>query len=697
MDDGRANVAAGSAVIKVRTREVGRAWAVRSLGLALALCMSLTVGGALTVRATGEPWSGILDPSRAIDWSHAGIPGGIPNRATICASLDPGSLAAQIGAAIAACPPDQVVFLTAGTFILSAGLNMKSDVTLRGAGANRTKLVFTGTTQCDRGPPPYPVICLKGSFSWAGGVENSADWTAGYSKGTTVITLSSTANLRAGENFLILDQVDDAADGGDIYNCGVANGCVSQGSDGMRTGPGGYRNQRQVVKVTAIAGNQVTIMPGIYMPNWRASQAPQAWWPTTVLRRAGLENMTIQPVDGGGGINLQNAMECWMTGVRSVKVAPPGGPGGGRKHGRLRMTRGKEARSNYFYGSGGQSQSYGLEWYPGSDKLVENNIFQHVTSPMLVGTGSGDVIAYNFSIDNLYDPGGGGWMQPTYASHNGGDAMLLIEGNDGLGAGTDNIHGTHHFLTFFRNHFHGDPNKTANTATMHLWRYSRFFNLVGNVLGRPGYYTTYETDLGTDDVDIYSFGQPDSGGSGDSRTRETAMRWGNYDTVSARSRFDAAEVPSGLTNFSSAVPASQVLPPSFYLSGKPSWWGTMPWPAIGPDVAGGDISGYAGHAYTIPARLCYGRASVDPAYGGSNVRFFDPAACLGTAGSPRGTPPGWLPDTIFGIGTNVLLVGVVAAIVFILILAVWRRRRRQSEQANESDKTPTERSEDRRD
>src|SRR5881296_3183274 len=203
-------------------------------------------------------------------------------------------------------------------------------------------------------------------------------------------------------------------------------------------------------------------------------------------------------------------------------------------------------------------------------------------------------------------------------------AMLLIEGNDGLGAGTDNIHGTHHFLTFFRNHFHGDPNKTANTATMHLWAYSRFFNIVGNVLGRPGYYTTYETNLSTDDVDIYSFGQPDSGASGDSRTRETAMRWGNYDTVSASFRFDAAEVPTGLTNFANSVPATHVLPPSLYLSAKPSWWGTVPWPAIGPDVAGGDIPGYGGHVYKIPARRCYENAAIDPAYGSSGVRIFDP-------------------------------------------------------------------------
>ena len=531
------------------------------------------------------------------------------------------------------------------------------------------------------------MICIKGSFNWAGGVENSADWTAGYAKGATVITLSNTANLQAGKNFLILDQVDDSADGGDIYNCGVAGGCVSQGSDGMRTGPGGYRNQRQVVKVTAINGNQVTITPGIYMPNWRASQAPQAWWPTTVMMRAGIENMTIQPVDGASGIDIMNAMECWIRGVRSVKVAPPGGPGGGRNHVWLTMTRGNEIRSNYFYGSGGQSQSYGIEWYPGSDNLVENNVFQHVTSPMLVGTGSGDVLAYNFSIDNLYDPGGGGWMQPTHASHNGGDAMLLIEGNDGLGAGTDNIHGTHHFLTFFRNHYHGDPNKTANTATMHLWRYSRFFNIVGNVLGRSGYYTTYETDLATDDVDIYSFGQPDSGAVGDPRTKETAMRWGNYDSVGARSRFDAAEVPSGLANFANPLPASQALPPSLYLSVRPSWWGSMPWPAIGPDVTGGDIPGYAGHAYKIPARLCYEGAEIDPAYGGSNVRFFDPEACYATASPPPGTTPGGWP-ALFGIDTRILLVGVVAAVAFILFLAAWRSRRRRSDQEREGGEAP---------
>jgi hypothetical protein len=151
-----------------------------------------------------------------------------------------------------------------------------------------------------------------------------------------------------------------------------------------------------------------------------------------------------------------------------------------------------------------------------------------------------------------------------------------------------------------------------------------------------------------------------------------------------------------LTNFANPVPASQVLPPSLYLSFKPSWWGTMPWPAIGPDLAVGDIPGYGGHAYKIPARRCYESAAIDPAYGSSTVRIFDPEACYVTAGAPPGNTPGWWPGTLFGIDTTVLLVGVVAAIALILLLAVWRSRRRRSEQETESEETPVDLSEDRR-
>ena len=53
----------------------------------------------------------LIDAGRRVDWSQAGVTGGIPNRNTICATLNAGATAAQINSAIAACPVGQVVFL----------------------------------------------------------------------------------------------------------------------------------------------------------------------------------------------------------------------------------------------------------------------------------------------------------------------------------------------------------------------------------------------------------------------------------------------------------------------------------------------------------------------------------------------------------------------------------------------------------
>src|SRR6266571_2811590 len=92
----------------------------------------------------------VIDANRRIDWGQAGIPGGIPNRANgTCATLNPGATATQINKAIAACN-NGAVFLNAGTYNISGGINFngKSNVTLRGAGPDQTTLVFTGNDNC---------------------------------------------------------------------------------------------------------------------------------------------------------------------------------------------------------------------------------------------------------------------------------------------------------------------------------------------------------------------------------------------------------------------------------------------------------------------------------------------------------------------------------------------------------------------
>src|SRR5580704_14804656 len=96
------------------------------------------------------PWTGIVTPSRAVNWANAGVPGGIPTRTAICVTMTTANTVAQINSAIASCPSGNVVFLSAGTYNLSGPIDFAghSNVTLRGAGANLTTLRFSGTDGC---------------------------------------------------------------------------------------------------------------------------------------------------------------------------------------------------------------------------------------------------------------------------------------------------------------------------------------------------------------------------------------------------------------------------------------------------------------------------------------------------------------------------------------------------------------------
>ena len=177
-------------------------------------------------------WSGVLSSNRAIDWTQAGVVGGIPNRTTVCSTLNPGATASQIQNAIAACPSGQVVFLNAGTYNLGSGIDFgsKSNVTLRGAGADQTLLVFTGDANC-RGFGS--LICIGNSTNPVLPTPSATTtWTGGYARGTTSLTVGSTSGMSVG-NLLFLDQLDDPTDTGNIFVCGSLV-CSDQGQDGSR-------------------------------------------------------------------------------------------------------------------------------------------------------------------------------------------------------------------------------------------------------------------------------------------------------------------------------------------------------------------------------------------------------------------------------------------------------------------------------
>ena len=554
----------------------------------------------------------IIDPSRTITW-NPGIPGGIPNRTTICATFNPGATAAQINKAIATCN-NGVVFLSAGTYNLSAGIVFagKSNVTLRGAGPDQTTLVFTGNVNCWGFGAD---ICVNNPTGiWTGGVPagNTANWTAGYAKGTTQINLDNTAGLSVG-SIIILDQNNDTTDTGGVYVCDTNNACAtdtsSSSSSPGRNTSGVDRNQQQFVQITAINGSHITISPGLYMPNWRASQSPQAWWTGPQATMDGIENLALDHTNSGAkaGIIFFNAYEGWVKNVKSLNA--------NRNHVWLYQSARIVVQDSYFYGTlNAASQSYGVELFMTSDDLVLNNIFQHVTTPLLEGNSSGSVLAYNFSLDHYYNVAS--WMILSIYAHDAGTGMNLFEGNEMSGYIQDNIHGSHNFATLFRNQFTGwEPGKTLQTNPLILMAHSRYANLVGNVLGTSGYHTVYEHsqasgNRGSPDKSIYLLGwsgvQGKTAGSMpyDPLVVSTLLRWGNYDYATNRTHWDPAEIPAGV-----AVPADQTLPSSLYLSSKPKWWGTMPWPAIGPDVTGGQDP--SGHVYANPAQVCYNNTPKD--------------------------------------------------------------------------------------
>jgi hypothetical protein len=343
----------------------------------------------------------------------------------------------------------------------------------------------------------------------------------------------------------------------------------------------------------------------LIMPNWTLAQTPQAWWPTSPVFYDGIENLSVEVGSSGAseGVAMFNCVNCWESGVASIGAW-------GRSHTMIYQSAHCTVQNSYFYLTGSSaSVNYGVETIPASDTLIQNNIFQGVQAPYpSTGTCTGCVYAYNFDVNNYFSPSS--WQNQSGFPHAVGDEHILYEGNIGVGIYSDNFHGTHHFQTIFRNYYDGYQKNngsftTSSTIPLLIDSYSRFYNIIGNVLGNAAAQNTYEdtvTDQHSGSVPVYYLGYG-NGIPNDSATVSTMMRWGNYDVITKTSRFVSTEVPSALTGtqapFSNPVPANNTLPASFYLPSQPSWWTSgKSWPAIGPDVTAGNVMYCVGGTYT---------------------------------------------------------------------------------------------------
>ena len=647
-----------------------------------------------TFACSQEPWSSILSPSRAIDWSKAGLPATFPDGETTpnpwtpptrpaCTSAQAGitvpvpagtsfsSIVTAMNSCSAANPSGSYLQLGSGTFNLSSSayFNTAHYVTLRGSGPMSTTLSFSGTNT-------YLQMGQSGS---AGGGTLGSNPAAG----TTSVTLTGVSGVTPTVgNVAWFNQCDTGysgatqptlgynacptgsySDNGGLFICGRSTNC------GLYSGSSGQSAEYQFVLITSVTNNgggsyTIGFSPGLYLPNWSTSNTASMYWqsPSTLGFGNGLEDMTVLFSDAASQqVQLGPGYASWIKGVRFLN-----------RTANYQVIAGALCKNclfsnNYLFAATPSSMTantIGIKEFQDSDDLVLNNIAEETLFIEVDGSSLGDVISYNYA-HNVTN----GYVQSTDYTHDSaapGNAFILREGNQENSTDDDDTWGTSNLNTWFRNWAScGDPPYnfgSPNAFGIAIDSFHRFDNAIANVIG------------GTNFCSAYSSGSNGSvfrvnNRNADPLTSATLMRWLNYDTASGSVQQNSSEVPTSLSgvaaSFANTLPSlSTTAPASFFMNSAGfhpsggtalSWWKvctswttfptscaistTEPFPAAGPDVSGGNYVN--GHAYDNPAHLAWRTLPIDTAHQTSfaitGSSYSSGTETLTVSGLPSGT------------------------------------------------------------
>jgi PKD repeat protein len=497
-----------------------------------------------------------LPADRTVDWSRVGVwyggVKGIPNYPiSINVKEAPFNAAgngthddtAALQSAINSCSPGYAVYVPSGTYKITSSLRLKSGVAVRGDGSPATKIVSSANGDA---------IVISGEIQYG----PSTAIVSGNAKGSTSIVVSSAASFPVG-SLIVIDQLNDAA---------LTNSSGSEGYCDWCSRDSGGRSLGEISIVTGKSGSTLALShPLLYGYN----KAPQIYlYCQAPIVNAGVENLYIKSASSNladaCGVDMIVAYGCWVKNVEFDAIP--------KKCVWVQGSTGCEVRKSYFHDA---TQLDGDHGYAISTQaqssycLYEDNIFYNMHANIAFGSGggAGNVAAYNYGHNGIHEQVN--WFIHCFATHGAHTYMNLWEGNVMPKIGFDNIWGSGSHQVVYRNQIR-DSNPgvavTTNLAGIQIAPYNRYDSFVGNVLGYSGYSGTYSYVSD----DRYCFWQLDST---DSLVRSTLIRHGNYDYADNETKWDPAIANHTLAN-------------SLYLSAKPSWFGTVVWPPIGPDVSG---------------------------------------------------------------------------------------------------------------
>ena len=598
---------------------------------------AVLVGLPVILPSAAAQAAAFLPASRTVDWTSAGIPGGIPSAGwPVCATLSPSGTAddsVAIQNALNGAPARSVVLLRPGVYnihrgskvaynhaddqpsgVYECGLYINKSVVLRGSGPDKTIIRYGDGAN---------IISIGYTYLSASRVS-FVNVTSGATKGSTSLALADASGIAAG-SYMVVTQPNPAdSDGNPLVDIHGYGGGSASGHD-MPT----YA-MTQIVRVAAVDKDTVTIERPLYLSY---TNAPRVYLLPAMLEDAGLENVRLQSTASSGSrivyknINLESCGRCWVTNCESDMAVD-------RSHIYLSDCYGCEIRNNFL--DDAYNHNSGLDYaifleFRNSENLVENNIVRKARHSLIMNGGSGNVFAYNYTVDAYM--GEYHNSLPDTITHAAHPYMNLWEGNVCPNMEFDFTHGSSSHNTLFRNYLNmtstnpdtGRP-MTGALYAITIAYYNNYENVFGNVIGLYGSPNTAEAYQISADEDlapcIYKLGYFDDGRTPtpnaalSAKVERTLLRGGNWDSLT-RTVVWSGNVPGG--SLVSSYIAGRELPASLFRSTAPEEFSApgAVWPPVDPSAAT--------KVNKIPAQLCY--EAQDLAAGGTfNPAFYSRAA-----------------------------------------------------------------------